>query len=68
MEVKEEVKTYQVRMTCNRCKQGEMIPTGIMLVAGQYDHKCNCCGHRETYKVIYPVIRYESKKAKKEQQ
>lgn len=67
MEVKAEVKTFEVRMTCNRCKQGEMVPTGIMLVAGQYDHKCNCCGHRETYRVCYPVIRYEPKKVKKEQ-
>lgn len=68
MEVKEEVKTYQIKMICNRCKQGEMVPTGMAFTSlpSQFEHRCNCCGYKETYKTIYPAIRYELKKKKGE--
>ena len=66
MEKETEVKSYKVIMICDRCKQGEMVPTGMMLTSfpGMYDHKCNCCGYRATYKVQYPTIVYKEKSRK----
>ena len=60
-EKRTQVKVYRVRMICDRCKQGEMVPTGMAFTSlpAQFEHKCNCCGHRTTYNVTYPTIVYE---------
>lgn len=61
MEKKTPVKVFKVRMYCDRCKQGEMVPTGMVYTSlpGQYEHICNCCGYRTTYNIAYPTVAYE---------
>ena len=68
MEVENEVKVYRVIMKCDKCKQGEMKPTNMAYLSfpGQYEHQCDCCGYRTSYKVSYPTIIYkEVEKEKK---
>ena len=61
MEKKKEVKVYRVEMMCDKCKQGTMKQTAMMYPAfpGQYEHQCDCCGYRTSYKYAYPRIEYE---------
>ena len=57
MEIRKEVKEYEVDMTCDKCKKGVMRPTGIVLTSypAQYEHVCTNCGEKELYEVTYPV-------------
>lgn len=61
MEVEVEVKVFKVKKICPKCKQGEMRPTGMIFTSlpAQYEHICNCCGHKETFKKTYPSIEYK---------
>jgi hypothetical protein len=49
-EKRTEVRTYVVRLMCEKCDGGEMLPTGIALMSSppKYPHKCNKCGHEDT--------------------
>ena len=60
MEVAKEVSVYEIHMQCDKCKQGEMRPTNMVYPAfpGQYEHQCDCCGYRTSYKKVYPSIEY----------
>lgn len=42
-----EVRTYVVRLMCDKCDGGEMLPTGVSLPSNppQFPHKCNKCGY-----------------------
>ena len=41
---------------CERCKEGEMIKTGVILLSypEKYEHKCNECGNIQAYDSMYP--------------
>lgn len=64
MEVKEEVKSFRIIQKCDKCKQGEMVPTGLTYTSypPTYEHKCNCCGWTTSYNKTYPAIVHELKK------
>ena len=60
-EVKKLVKTYKVRMICDKCGKGYMRPLGEVLTTFplQYPHRCSACGHVENYTDTYPRMEYE---------
>lgn len=62
MEIKKDLKVVLVRMTCDKCKQGEMVRANkdaIFTAPLRYEHICKVCGNRKTYSASYPSIRYE---------
>ena len=56
-----EVKTYKVTAYCDKCKRGNMIPTGILKTTHPplHEHKCTWCGCTRDFREPYPIIRYE---------
>jgi hypothetical protein len=60
-EVREEVKTVMVDMTCDECAKGMMRHTGITLTSypPKYPHVCNNCGAQATYWKSYPYVTHE---------
>lgn len=65
MEIKTEVKVYNVDMKCPQCHKGKMRPTGacLDLFPSTYPHKCTKCGYLENYYQIYPYMTYEKQNA-----
>ena len=63
MEIKKELKTYEVKMLCDECEKGFMISTGMAYMTSppRYPHRCSddYCRNEETYDVSYPRITYE---------
>lgn len=61
MESRTEVRVFKIDKSCDKCNQGMMIFNGSTFTTFHtvYDHRCNQCGHLETYKKKYPVIEYE---------
>ena len=57
---KKEVKTYIVRLYCNKCGN-EMESTGFVLTSypEQYPYKCPNCGRETTATELYPKIEYQ---------
>lgn len=49
-------KVLIVSMTCDKCKNGFMEPTGIVLTSypAKYQHMCNKCGHMQNFYKNYP--------------
>lgn len=56
------VKPVSVKYTCDNCGKGEMLPTGMAfsVYPAQYEHECNNCGYMQSFKVQYPLVRYEA--------
>ena len=56
MEVMSEVKVFQVKMKCDKCKEGYMVRKDTILTFHPplYSHICNKCGHASSYRRIYP--------------
>lgn len=54
-----ESKTLIVQMLCDKCEDGIMEFTGEALCTypSQYIHKCQSCGHTESYFTYYPTKR-----------
>ncbi len=54
-----EVKTVGVEYVCDKCGQGTMRPTGIMLTMSppKWGHKCNHCGELADLNQTYPTVR-----------
>lgn len=61
IEVAAEVKIYEIKMKCDKCKKGEMIFQKEVKSSKEYNleylHKCNKCGYEEYYKITYPTNR-----------
>ena len=55
-----EVKTFIVRLTCHKCGEGEMKPTGHALASNPplYPHRCHACGAEVTCDERYPKLEY----------
>ncbi len=60
MEVMSEVKVFQVKMKCDKCKEGYMVRKDTILTFHPplYSHICNKCGHASSYRRIYPYMKY----------
>ncbi len=59
MELKREVKTYQVDYICDNCGKGQMCATGFSLSSSppQHAHVCNKCGTARVFLgKKYPMI------------
>lgn len=58
-----EIEVVKVRMFCDKCESGEMIPTGeeIEAIPLQFPHKCNNCKIYKTFWDIYPLTREKEK-------
>lgn len=54
-----ESKVLQVFMGCDKCKKGEMRPSGTVLPTypPQFPHKCTVCGFQCNYPHQYPYQR-----------
>lgn len=63
MEEKREVVPLKVVYKCDRCKQGEMTPTGQAFTLNnvQFEHVCSICGFRKSLPEQYPKIIFEEK-------
>ena len=61
MEITTEVKVYRVKLVCDTCKEGYMVPTGtgIMTTSIQFLHKCTKCNKLENYTEQYPKTIYK---------
>lgn len=57
-EIKQLVNTYHVDMKCDKCGNGYMRTTGLVLPRNPilYEHKCTYCGCKENYSCAYPTI------------
>ena len=67
-EERQEVKTYEIDMRCDKCGEGYMRQVGNIVLTTYpmlYPHECTVCGHRENYKKKYPYTIYEIDKEKK---
>lgn len=60
MEVKKPINTRMVTYQCDECLEGEMLPTGTVLLSNppKYPHKCTKCGYEMTFSVQYPYVEY----------
>jgi len=60
-EIKQEVKTYIINKTCDKCNNGIMkqIKVNIIEEPITYTHKCNNCGHKDILNQSYPRIEYK---------
>jgi len=67
MEEKRKVKPYKVVYICDRCKSGEMTPTGQVFNLGkpQIEHVCPVCGFRKSFTDKYPKIEFREIKSRK---
>jgi|JI10StandDraft_1071094.scaffolds.fasta_scaffold883266_3 DNA-directed RNA polymerase subunit RPC12/RpoP len=56
-----EVRTIGVDYLCDKCGDGLMEHTGIMLMSDppKYPHKCNRCGTVMDFFQKYPTVRWE---------
>jgi predicted Zn-ribbon and HTH transcriptional regulator len=56
LEVRREVKQYSIDAVCPECKDGLMKPTGLSYHSWPvlYPHRCQECGYKEDFSVIYP--------------
>ena len=54
-----DAKLIMVFQFCDKCEEGKMIPTGIVVSTNppQYEHQCELCGNRSYYSTTYPVQR-----------
>lgn len=62
MEKKIKLKVYKIIKECPECKKGSMLSSqkaGPFTHLNPYDHRCDQCGHPETYHKAYPEIKYE---------
>ena len=56
------VETYLEKIICDRCKEGEMLPTGnnmYLTEPPKFEHMCNKCNNIEIYQEKYPTIKYK---------
>lgn len=54
MEMVAEAKVLIVEMVCDKCKQGVMVAYNGFSSLQYYPHKCDKCGHKESYTCRYP--------------
>lgn len=57
-----ELRTFEVHLICDKCGEGEMLPTGIVALSlpPQYPHECNKCSYRLNIRgKHYPCIEYK---------
>lgn len=56
-EIHTPAKVVIVAYQCDKCDEGQMIPTGVALMSypAQYPHKCNRCGHEQIFRQPYPM-------------
>lgn len=61
MEARTEIKSFQVDIICDKCKEGimEKIDPPILTFPMQYKYKCPICGYEEISLTKYPYIEYE---------
>jgi len=60
MEIKKEVKTYQVTFECPECKTGELIANYVLTTnPPRYVHNCNNCDYTDTFENAYPYMEYK---------
>jgi|APSaa5957512576_1039674.scaffolds.fasta_scaffold298337_2 hypothetical protein len=61
MEVSKEIKTYRIHYYCDKCGEGEMLPTGKCLMTNppQYPHKCNKCNEARGFPDKYPALAFK---------
>ena len=62
-EVIEEVKTFKIRMKCDKCGKGFMKLIGGTALCSNpplYKHRCTECGHEEFYQKEYPYLETRS--------
>jgi len=61
-EKKQKIETYIVTYTCDLCKLGTMIPTGIVLMSNppKYPHACGICKAEAVLAYRYPKHVYET--------
>lgn len=61
MEIKTEVKTFEVDMICDDCKRGKMRNNGICYPMNPplYPHFCTNCNKQESYHFTYPYTTHE---------
>ena len=54
------VVSYKVRMVCDKCGAGYMMPTGEVMTTFplKYPHKCSQCGFLDSYLDVYPRMEY----------
>ena len=60
MEIEFDTKTTYVEYQCDKCKIGNMVRSGnIMLMTDppQYPHKCDNCGNMENSNISYPYTK-----------
>ncbi|MDO4328743.1 MAG: hypothetical protein Q4C66_05345 [Lachnospiraceae bacterium] len=55
-EIITECKVIRVEMVCDKCMEGMMEPTGLVLTSypPRYEHRCSVCGHEKMYHVRFP--------------
>lgn len=60
MEREVDVKAVRVHQMCEECEDGELKATGVTYMTSppRYEHRCNKCNHKETFRKIYPAIEY----------
>ncbi len=63
MEERIELKTFRVKLTCDKCNNGQMENTGYGVTIGSrntlWRHKCTNCENTKEYEESYPTIVYE---------
>ena len=66
-EIEYEVKTYEIDMVCDFCKEGVMRPCGNVVLTTsplQYPHQCTKCGKVVNYITKYPYTLTKRKEEK----
>ncbi len=61
MEIKQEVRSFRITMKCDKCGEGEVLPTGAVYYTApaQYGHQCNKCEATFILPKKYPYLSVE---------
>ena len=65
--IRTKVETYRIDKKCDNCVEGIMYATGrgVTQWHSYWEHKCNKCGHIESYEnTSYPHTEYDNIKSK----
>lgn len=55
------VEAYAEKYICDKCKEGEMLPTGENMWLSnppKFPHRCNKCGFESAFIERYPTIKF----------
>lgn len=60
-EIKTEATVCLINYICDDCNAGKMVRSGPIMLTDppKFPHKCENCGHKDSFQASYPFPRFE---------